>query len=60
MKMDLKTIAVIVGLLGSFSAAAGAYAVLHYRVAELEKAGDKIDDLKCYVAKLHKQELPGC
>ncbi len=60
MKLDLKTIAVIVSLMITFATAAGSSAVLHYRVTQLEKAGDKIHDLKCYVAELHEQVLPGC
>lgn len=68
MKMDLKTVGVIVGLMVSFSTAAGGYAVLHYRVNKLEQLQakedqeviDKIGELKCYVADLHEATLPGC
>lgn len=78
LNIDLKALSVVIGVVAALASSLGGYAVLQYRVGDLEdqvqelqdvkravEAGDdkvvgKIDEVKCFVAKLHNQSIPGC
>lgn len=78
LNVDLKSLAVVIGVVGALTSSLGGYAVLQYRVSQLEdkitdledvqksvedgdaKVVGKIDEIKCFVAKLHAQSIPGC
>ena len=61
-KVDLKTVAAIIGVVGALAAAAGSWYVNSYRLDQLEKQQievmAKIADVKCLVAKVHEIPLP--
>ena len=66
--VDLKTIGVIVGIVGALAGSIGSWYVNSYRLDQLESDAEehdkeavrKIAEVKCLVASVHDIPLPEC
>lgn len=75
MNFDIKLIAGVVSLLICFAGIASTWALLQYRIEQLEKEhqqlavemknlslefGRKGEEVKCLICKAHEMQCPGC
>lgn len=75
MNVDMKTVAIMIGLAISLSGIVATYAVLQYRLESVEKSQEKLvgdlekltielnekgDEVRCLICKAHDIQCPGC